>query len=254
MDQDRGERLQKALARLGLASRRDVEAWIRSGRLTVNGRVAMLGTRVLGTDQIRLDGRLVYRRAAVSQQVLVCHRSPGEWLDRADGERTALLERLPRNAGRRFVAVSPLPHQDGGLELVTSDGELALKLQRAVRTLVAEFSVRLRGELSDAQLESIRAGTLDRGPPLEVQACEPGGGEGANRWYSVTVRGASGKAVRRLFEHTGALVSRVLRTRLGAVTLDRALGRGQFRKLDGGELEQLLGLEPAATARRTSRR
>ncbi|MGH8150714.1 MAG: S4 domain-containing protein [Steroidobacteraceae bacterium] len=254
MNQARGERLQKALAQLGLASRRDVEAWIRSGRLTVNGRVAMLGTRVLGTDRIRLDGRLVHRRAAASPQVLVCHRSPGEWLDRPQGERPALLERLPRNAGLRFVAVSPLPHQDGGLELVTSDGELALQLQRAVRTLVAEFSVRLRGELSDAQLEGVRAGTLDRGARLEVQDCEPGGGEGANRWYSVTVRGASGKDIRRLFEHTGALVSRVLRTRLGAVALDRALGRGQFRKLDGVELEQLLGADPVATARRTSRR
>ncbi len=276
-----GARLQKALANLGLGSRRDVETWIRAGRLTVNGEVAALGTRVRESDQIRLDGRLVRRRPAASQQVLLCHRSPGEALDRpralggahAPGQphapdrlrapdRPSTLERLPRVAGRRFIAVSPMPRQDGGLELVTSDGELAEKLQRAVRGLVAEFSVRVRGELGEAQLQSVLHGELDRGARLEVVACSPGGGEGANRWYSLTARGASGKDVRQLFERSGALVSRVLRTGLGSVSLERSLGRGQFRRLAPEELETLLGGESRgtaprqapATARRSSRR
>ncbi len=264
-----GARLQKALANLGLGSRRDVETWIRAGRLTVNGEVAALGTRVRESDQIRLDGRLVRRRPAASQQVLLCHRSPGEALDRPRAlggahapDRPSTLERLPRVAGRRFIAVSPMPRQDGGLELVTSDGELAEKLQRAVRGLVAEFSVRVRGELGEAQLQSVLHGELDRGARLEVVACSPGGGEGANRWYALTARGASGKDVRQLFERSGALVSRVLRTGLGSISLERSLGRGQFRRLAPEELETLLGGESRgtaprqapATARRSSRR
>jgi len=135
-----------------------------------------------------------------------------------------------------------MPQVDGGLELVTSDGELALTLQRGVRRLRSEFGVRVRGELTEAQLAGIAEGILDSGERLAVERCEAAGGEGANRWYTLVARGASGKDVRQLFERQGARVGRVLRTRLGPVRLDRALARGQFRRLGAGETRALLGL------------
>jgi 23S rRNA pseudouridine2605 synthase len=295
MPQEGGQRLQKALARVGLGSRREIEAWIRAGRLTVNGRTAELGTRVHESDRIRLDGRLVRQRPAAAGQVFLCHRSPGEPLDAAvlirsaaawparapaadraaahgaehgsqreaardASARPGLLERLPRSSGRRFIAVSPMPRNDGGLELVTSDGEIAERLQRAVRRLTGEFSVRLHGALEEAQLGSVRAGVLDSGARLEVLECEPRGGEGANQWYALTARGASGKEVRQLFERSGGTVSRVLRTRLGSVALDRSLSRGRFRRLQPAELDALLGAgeesrrERQRRARSTARR
>ena len=233
------ERLQKLLARAGLASRREVEAWIRAGRLTVNGTVATLGTRATAGDQLRLDGRLVRAQAAPAEaRAFLCHRSPGE-------EHAAARARLPRRAGRRFIAVSPMPRVDGGLELVTSDGALAESLQRRVRTLTSEFGVRVRGELGERELAGVLGGELDSGARLEVTGCEAAGGEGANRWYTVTARGASGKEVRQLFERQGALVSRVLRTRLGPLALERTLGRGQARELSPDELSELLAA-PAA--------
>jgi 23S rRNA pseudouridine2605 synthase len=236
------ERLQKVLARSGLASRREAEAWIRAGRLTINGAPATLGARVGPTDQVRLDGRLVRTRAGAQPRVFICHRSPGEPLAApatADAARPALLERLPRGAGRRFVTVSPMPRGDGGLELVSSDGELAARLQRGVHALGSEFSVRVRGELSDLQRRGIAGGALDSGRQLVVERCEAAGGEGANRWYTVALRGASGKDVRQLFERQGAHVSRVLRTRLGPLSLERSLARGQFRELTDEELRAL---------------
>jgi 23S rRNA pseudouridine2605 synthase len=249
------ERLQKMLARAGLASRREAEAWIRAGRLTINGQVAELGARVGPRDQVRLDGRLVRARAAVAGvRAFVCHRSPGEPLRTpappagdpgAETPRAALLERLPRRAGRRFIPVSPMPRVDGGLELVTSDGELAMRLQRAVHALVSEFGVRVRGELNAGQLEGIRGGALDSGARLTVERCEAAGGEAANRWYTLGVRGASGKEVRQLFERQGALVSRVLRTQLGPVRLERSLARGQFRELTQEEARALVPDYPA---------
>jgi 23S rRNA pseudouridine2605 synthase len=240
------ERLQKMLARAGLASRREAEAWIRAGRLTINGVPATLGARVTGADKVQLDGRPVRARTPAAAHAFLCHRSPGEPL-RAPATATAtdvparpaLLERLPRGAGRRLISVSPMPRIDGGLELVTTDGSLALTLQRAVRRLPSEFGVRVRGELSEAQLAGISSGLLDRGETLAVERCEPSGGEGANRWYSFAARGASGKDVRQLFERQGALVSRVLRTRFGPLGLERALGRGQFRELTSEELAAL---------------
>ena len=248
------QRLQKMLAGSGLASRREAEAWIRAGRLTINGAVAALGARVAPGDQVRLDGRPIRARESAAARVYVCHRSPGEPLaapgtvaagaaakqgSGAFEPRVALLERLPRRAGRRFIAVSPMPRIDGGLELVTSDGELAARLQRGVHALASEFGVRVRGELDDTQLQGILGGGLDSGARLVVERCEGAGGEGVNRWYTLAVRGASGKQVRQLFERQGALVSRVLRTQLGPVALERSLGRGQFRELSEEELRAL---------------
>ncbi|HWM70102.1 MAG TPA: hypothetical protein VNO35_26225 [Steroidobacteraceae bacterium] len=133
-----------------------------------------------------------------------------------------------------------MPRVDGGLELVTSDGDLASKLQRSMRRLSSEFSVRVHGELSPQGLDTIAQGMLDNGERLEIERCEAAGGEGSNRWYSLVARGASGKDVRQLFERQGALVSRVLRTQLGSLALDRHLSRGRFRELSAEELEALL--------------
>ena len=247
-----GERLQKVLSRAGLASRREVEDWIRAGRITINGQPAVLGVRVSPSDQLRLDGRLIRQRETTSgPSVFVVHRSPGESLTQPHSETpteeggeappatTAMIERLPSRAGKRFITISPMPRVDGGLELVTSDGELGVRLQRTVHNLVSQFSVRVLGELSPEQLEGILAGALDSGEQIEVQSCEPAGGEGANRWYTFIARGASGKEVRQLFERQGALVSRVQRTHLGPITMERTLGRGQFRELTSEELAAL---------------
>ncbi len=248
VDRHEGERLQKVLARLGVASRREAEEWIRAGRLTVNGEAAVLGRRVGRSDHLRLDGRLIHRHEIAAGQVYLCHRSPGENLRTPDepSEHQALLERLPRRAGNRFITISPMPRIDGGLELVTSDGELAERLQRAAHGLPSEFSVRVRGELIEQQLSAILEGTLDRGDRLQVESLDASGGEAANRWYTFVARGGSGKDVRQLFERQGALVSRVLRTRLGTLDLDRHLSRGQFRPLTPAEISALLSPEAAA--------
>ncbi len=252
------ERLQKVLARAGLASRREAEDWIRAGRLTVNALPATLGMKVSATDQVRLDGRVVRAQPKSSgARVFICHRSPGEPLRTPDAgtlhpdarlPRQAMLERLPKRAGRRFISVSPMPRVDGGLELVTSDGALAERLQRMVHTLSSEFSVRVRGELTDDNLANILAGELDSGEHLAVERCDGAGGEAANRWYALVARGASGKEVRQLFERQGALVSRVQRVRLGPLALERGLGRSQFRELTQEELDALLAPPPAAAA------
>ena len=133
-----------------------------------------------------------------------------------------------------------MPRIDGGLELVTSDGALAVRLQRAAHHFASEFSVRVRGELSAEQQRGILSGILDRGAALEITSCESAGGEGANRWYSVSARGGSGKDVRQLFERQAALVSRVLRTRFGPLTLERSVARGQFRELTREQTDGLL--------------
>lgn len=246
---EQGERLQKLLASLGLASRREAETWIRAGRVTLNGAVATLGARVGARDEVRLDGRPIRRHAAASRAAaFLANRSPGESLQHpGESGHESLIARMPARSGRRFVAVSPMPRIDGGLEIFSPDGEVAARLQRAARQVEAEFRVRVHGELPPGRLANVLTGQLDSGERLAVLRCEAAGGEGSNRWYAIVTRGASGKAVRQLFERQGATVSRVLRIRFGALTLDRTLPRGRSRALTDAELAALLPGAGSAT-------
>jgi 23S rRNA pseudouridine2605 synthase len=239
-----GDRLQKVLAQAGLASRREAEQWIIAGRVTINGVRAELGQRVQGRDEIRIDGRVLRRardpeKLSVDASTFLCNRSPGQSLTEE------LVPKLPRRAGKRFLAVSPMPNVDGGLELLTTDGALATRLQRRVRRWLTEFLIRVRGELTPESLDAIAGGQLDDGRKLSVLAVEGSDEftEGANRWYRIEVEGASGKEIRQLFERQGALVSRILRTRLGALALTRDLNRGHFRKLTDEESQALQSSE-----------
>ncbi len=215
---------------------------IRAQRISVNGRIAELGVRVTANDDIRLDGRAIRTRAAAGSQVFIFNRSPGDPLRQAEGDRDALLDRLPKTAGRRFVAVSPMPGIDGGLELVTSDGALAARLQRAIHSLPSEFTVRVRGMLGPDQIAGIQSGKLDRPSRLAVESLESSEAqsEAANRWWAVVTRGASGKDVRQLFERQGVIVSRIQRVAIGSVKLEKSLARGQHRQLEAEEISSLL--------------
>jgi 23S rRNA pseudouridine2605 synthase len=244
------ERLQKYLAQRGLGSRRAIEEWIRARRISVNGRIAELGQKVTEHDEIRLDGRPIKTRAAAAAQVFIFNRSPGDPLREADGERAALIDRLPKNAGKRFIAVSPMPGIDGGLELVTSDGALAAKLQRAIHRLPCEFTVRVKGQLGPDQLEGVRSGKLDRPARMIIDSLKHSEAdlEGSNRWYALVARGASGKDIRQLFERQGALVSRVLRISVGSLKLEKDLARGQHRQLDEEQTAALLKAPSAVSS------
>jgi 23S rRNA pseudouridine2605 synthase len=247
------ERLQKVLSQLGLGSRREAEAWIRAGRITVNGKAAALGMRVGADDQLKLDGRAIRRQVTRDVPVFICHRSPGEpLLPARTAARSAeagtgaapgasIAERLPRRAGRRFISISPMPTVDGGLELLTADGALAARLQRAVHALEMEFSLRIRGELSAEQQQAIREGMLDRGSAVRVLQLEATGGAGSNRWYRLLAAGASGNDIRQLIERQAVTLVRMLRTRVGTLALPRTLARSHWRELEGAEVTALLG-------------
>jgi 23S rRNA pseudouridine2605 synthase len=239
------ERLQKVLSRLGLASRREAEQWIRAGRLSVNGRTAALGDQVEDSDQLRLDGRLIRQaRAPRNLPVLLCHRSPAQALLSTAEATGSMAASLPRRTGQRFISVSPMPQVDGGLELLTADGALAGRLQRAVRAQIIVFSLRVRGELTAPQEEGILGGQLDRGTKLKVLAVASAGGTGTNHWYQIDTVGASGNDLRQLLERQGVTVSRLLRIKLGSLQLERALPRGRWRELLADEVSALLQTAP----------
>lgn len=238
------ERLQKLLASAGHGSRRGIEEWIRAGRVTVDGRVAVLGERVSGQEQICLDGRaLELGGQRTSCEVLLYHKPVGEVTTRADPQnRPTVFERLPPPSSGRWIVVGRLDVNTSGLLLFTNDGELAHRLMHPSSEVEREYRVRIRGTLSTTALDRLRRGvTLDDGP-AHFDAIEAEPAEGSHAWYRVRLHEGRNREVRRLFEAVGYEVSKLTRIRYGNVGLPIDLRPGKTMLLSPPAVDGLAEL------------
>ena len=248
-----GEKLQKVLARLGLASRRDVEDWISAGRVKVNGALATLGQRVDSHDAIAVDGRLLKREEAteVVRRVLIYNKPDGEICTRDDPEgRPTVFDRLPRPKEGRWINIGRLDINTTGLLLFTTDGELANRLMHPSYEMDREYAVRVRGEVDDEMIERLKTGVmLEDGPARFTDIQQAPGGEGFNHWYHCVVMEGRNREVRRLWESQGLVVSRLKRVRFGPVFMTSDLPMGRWREMSQSEVDILseeVGLKPVA--------
>ena len=235
-------RVQKVLAASGAGSRREIERWIREGRLEINGAVPSLGASLVPGDRVTLDGRPLRFRTEPQRgaRVLLYHRSPGDPLDLKEAaSRSPDRLRLAR-AGGRWLAIQPLPPVDGGLEILTDDGAWAHRVSRGAHRLEQDYLLRLRGPLDDARVAEFLAATDSEGERMEILAATPQYGEGANHWLTVTARATRPASVRHWWGARGFVVSRLMRVRVGPVRLGRELPRGRSRPITAGEREALL--------------
>ncbi len=247
-DQPASERVQKLLSAAGIGSRREVERWIRSGRLQVNGEVPALGAKLTARDRITLDGRPVRLHAPAVKElrVLLFHRSPGESLDlKAATSRAAEHLNLPRSSGR-WLAIQPMPPVDGGLEILTDDGSWAHRVSRGVHALTIDYVLRMRGPLNETLVEEFRAATDCEDEPMSILRAEAKYGEGFNHWLTVTVRATRSAQVRHWWAARGLIVSRLMRVRFGPVHLARELPRGHSRAMLVSERNALINEIDAA--------
>lgn len=243
MTGDATSKLQKLLAQAGLGSRRNMEQWISAGRITVNDVTARLGARVGERDVVKVDGRVLQATAPAARlpQVLIYHKPEGEIVSRDDpAGRPSVFEKLPRLRGAKWVAVGRLDFNSCGLLVFTTSGELANRMMHPSHGLEREYAVRVLGKLTEEQIERLRSGVrLDDGV-ARCDSVEPGGGEGANRWYRIVLKEGRNRIVRRMFETLGLKVSRLMRVRFGPVALPPRLRRGQLQELAPAEVRQLL--------------
>lgn len=243
-------RVQKLLSAAGIGSRREVERWIREGRLQINGEVPALGTRLSAADRITLDGRPVRLHTPKIKElhVLLFHRSPGETLDlQAATSRAAEHLNLPRSSGR-WLAIQPMPPVDGGLEILTDDGAWAHRVSQGVHALTVDYVLRMRGPLTEALVEEFRAATDCEGEAMTVLRAEAKVGEGFNHWLNLTVRATRSAQVRHWWAARGLIVSRLMRVRFGPVHLSRDLPRGHSRAMLASERNALINEIDAAKA------
>jgi 23S rRNA pseudouridine2605 synthase len=242
------DRVQKLLAAAGVGSRREVERWIREGRLRVNGEIPALGAKVARADRITLDGRPVRWRSEIAREshLLLYHRSPGDALDLKEASsRAAQHLKLPRSSGR-WLAIQPMPPVDGGLEILTDDGALAHRISRGLHRLTVGFLLRMRGPLDDALVAEFLAATDCDGEPMTILEASAQYGEGSNHWLDVAARATRPAVVRHWWAARGLIVSRLIRVRLGPLRLTRELPRGRSRAMSPAERGELLAEIAAA--------
>jgi 23S rRNA pseudouridine2605 synthase len=241
----RGERVQKVLASVGIASRREIDRLVQSGRVVIDGRPAVPGDRLTGQEKVFVDGTRV-RLAAPRQtragipEVLLYHKPAGEISVRRDPEgRKSVFESLPRSRQGRWIEVGRLETNASGLLLFTTDGALANRLTQSSHRLEQHYAVRLRGSLTPGQMRSLTLTEPAGGGQAGIETITAMGSGRSNNWYEIRLRDGGKRDLRRIFDDLELPVSRLIRIRYGPVELGR-LPRGGYRLLDGSERDAIL--------------
>jgi 23S rRNA pseudouridine2605 synthase len=253
-----GERIAKAMARAGVCSRRDAEDWIAAGRVAVNGRVlTSAAVNVTETDRIEIDGAPMQARERT--RLFLFHKPQGLVTTAADPEGRPTVfayldERHPDLP--RLVSVGRLDINTEGLLLLTNDGGLARTLELPATGWTRRYRVRAHGDIDQARLDRLREGvTIDdiHYAPIDARLERV---QGANAWIALALTEGKNREVKRVMEHLGLDVTRLIRVSYGPFQLgDLAEGAVEEVKLKvlrdqlGKSLAELAGVDFASPLR-----
>ncbi len=234
-------KLHKVLADAGMGSRREMEELILSGRISVNGSPAHIGQRINHNDQVRVNGKLIKLKLTPPPTRLIAYHKPiGEIVTRDDPKkRPSVFKKLPLIRNGRWIAIGRLDINTEGLLLFTNSGELANRLMHPRSEIEREYAVRVYGEITESDFESLKEGfTLDNSL-AKFEHIEYVGGTGANSWVRVIMKEGKRREVRRLFDQVGVTVSRLIRIRYGLVSLPESLKRGKVYELTSKAIDEV---------------
>jgi len=234
-----GDRIAKVIARSGLCSRRDAERWIEAGRVTLNGkRINSPALNVTGGDEIKVDGSALPKIEA--PQLWRYHKPAGLITSHKDPEgRATVFEKLPKELPR-VISVGRLDYSSEGLLLLTNDGGLARTLELPETGWLRRYRVRAHGSVDQTALDALSDG-------VEIDGVKYGGIEAkldrtqrGNVWLTMGLREGKNREVRRVLEHLGLTVNRLIRISYGPFQLGD-LQRGAVAAVPAKVLRDQLG-------------
>lgn len=231
------ERLQKILARTGIASRRRAEQYILDGRVTVNGKtVTELGVKAdPARDHIKVDGRLLRHPGSLIYLAVYKPKNCVTTVSDPQGRRTVMD--LLKGVKERVYPVGRLDYRSEGLVLMTNDGELAARIMAPSTHLEKTYEVKVNGYLAREQEEKFRTGL-----PIYGRRTAPAGlrllKRAPNPWYEVRLTEGRQHQIRLMFNHCGRMVEKLKRTRIGSLSLG-GLKSGESRPLTAQEIKRL---------------
>ncbi|HEX3552231.1 MAG TPA: pseudouridine synthase [Thermoanaerobaculia bacterium] len=246
------ERLQKILARAGVAtSRRKAEELIQEGRVTINGKVAGLGEKAdPERDAIKVDSRRI--QPLQEHHYFLLNKPKGVMSTVTDPEgRRTVIDLVPPGMRKALVPVGRLDFNTEGLLLLTDDGEFAQRVAHPRYGSVKTYEVKVKGTPTEAQLERLRAGIVldgqrtaparitSRAPFKPVGARRRGEPESENSWWIVELTEGRTRQIREMFFHIGHAVQKLRRIAIGPLR-DRDLPVGALRELTEKEVQRLL--------------
>ena len=246
-----GERLQKALAAAGVASRRVVEQYIAAGRVQVNGRRAELGHRVRPGDRVDVDGTPVQLDA--SKHYVVLNKPVGVVSTMSDERGRPDLRAYTEQYPERLYNVGRLDAETSGLLLLTNDGELAHVLAHPSFGVEKTYIAKVRGRVEPRAIRMLTEGFLLEDGPIRADAARVLGVSGGTSLVEITLHSGRNRIVRRMLDHVGHPVLELVRRAFGPLHLG-SLGAGVSREVTPVELGALLKLARKAERQAAARR
>src|SRR5690348_13108513 len=234
-----GERIAKVIARAGLASRREAEAWIAAGRVAVNGAVIVSpALNVTEHDRISIDGVPLPQRERA--RLFLYHKPRGLVTTHSDPQgRPTIFAALPKHLPR-LISVGRLDMNTEGLLLLTNDGGLARVLELPATGWLRRYRVRALGRVTQEELDKLKDGVTVEGVsygPIEAtleRQLE------SNCWLAVGIREGKNREVRKVMESLGLKVSRLIRISFGPFELG-AIEEGAVKEVETQDLRKALG-------------
>jgi len=241
-----GERIAKVIARAGLASRREAEAWIAAGRVAVNGKlVASPALNVGARDRIEVDGQPLPTRERT--RLFLYHKQRGLLTTHADpGGRPTIFSVLPKELPR-LISVGRLDLNTEGLLLLTNDGGLARALELPATGWLRRYRVRAHGSVAQAQLDALRRGITIDGVRYGAIEATVDRSQGSNVWLTFAIREGKNREVKNVLGHLGLAVNRLIRVSFGPFRLGD-LAEGAIEEVKTRTLRDQLGDRIAALA------
>ena len=233
-------RLQKFLARAGLGSRRSCEQFIKDNKVFVNGKVAVIGTRVAENDEVIFDGKRVLLKTA-DLKVIMLNKPRGVLSSKKDDKKIKLVfDFLPKVSNEPdWIAVGRLDINTSGLMLFTNDGTLAHKLMHPSFEIDREYLVRARGNFDEQKRKNMLSGVTIENEIYQFSDIVPGEKQSSNQWFSVCMLTGKNREVRKLFESQDLEVSRLKRVRIGPIFLPSTLREGSCINLTESQIKEL---------------